>query len=211
MYIPSSKSAQSFELDPRVLSLMRASRFVEGAGRMIKTASSDSETWSTSLVKALASVNLEAKVDLAQLLQRLIVQSEDGITKTAKKKDSSRQDIILIASKHIKDSHYQVDLSKDSIVRDDKRLFMIGAYVREAYLGRYIIKRNFFFLSDNESGADEAFEEIRSKVMKIKSSYHNGQIGINEITGSISNVLTGIVPDLRFKEENDIGTTVKRD
>ena len=75
-------------------------------------------------------------------------ETQDIFEKTAaiRKNSKEKRDEIKIVSKSQKDSHYQIDVSKDLISKDNKKMFMISCYARDAYLGRYLIKRNFFYI-----------------------------------------------------------------
>ena len=130
--------------------------------------------------------------------------------KSASVKSSSREETIKIASKEVKDSHYQVDISKDLIEKSNIKLHMVSAYVRDAYLGRYLIKRNFYYLNDNEESANEVFDELTNKVKKIKAKYHEDKCTVSSILTDIRNILTGVVSDMKFEKEDELGTTVHR-
>jgi len=126
--------------------------------------------------------------------------------KEFKSKDTS----IKIASKEIKDSHYQVDVSKDMISKNGKKLIMISAYIREGYLGRYLMKRNYYYFPKNEKYADDTFAEIVNKVKRIKKSYHEGGIEIKGVTSNVYRIFDGIISDVKFDKEDDLGTNTKR-
>jgi hypothetical protein len=215
MLIFSSDNVQELGISPKIVDVLRARDFlgcvssISNSG-MTKTASTGSSNELViALAKVLSDMNLKTDVDIGDLFKRLL--SSVSIEKTAGTKRATRQENILIASKEIKDSHYQVDVSKDLIDREGKSLYMVSVYARESYLGRYLVKRNFFYLADNESGADEAFDELCAKMTKIKSSYHSGKIGIKSVTTEMVRVIHGVLSDVTFKDENEIGTTVKRD
>lgn len=127
-----------------------------------------------------------------------------------KKEFESKDVSIKIASKKVQDSHYQVDVSKDKVVKNGKDLIMISAYLKEGYLGKYLMKRNYYYLTKNESSANETFSEIVSKVKRIKKSYHEGGIEIKGVTSSVYKVFEGIISDVKFNEEDELGTNVRR-
>ncbi len=160
--------------------------------------------------KALSDMNLKTEIDLGELFKRIMVGQSTSIEKNASKKDKSREETIKIASKEVKDSHYQIDVSKDSIEKSGMKLHMISVYTRDAYLGRYLIKRNFYYLNDNESSADETFDELTNKIRKIKAKYHGDKCTVNGILTDVKNILIGVVSDMKFEKEDDLGTTVKR-
>lgn len=132
------------------------------------------------------------------------------LTKPMKKEFKSKDMSIKIASKAIQDSHYQVDVSKDLISKNGKKLIMVSAYIREGYLGRYLMKRNYYYFPKNESYADDTFAEIVSKVKRIKKSYHEGGIEIKGVTSNVYKIFEGIISDVKFKDEDEIGTNVRR-
>jgi hypothetical protein len=214
MIVLSSSNVQEQGISPKILDVLRASQVVDRVSMvsrapLTKTASvGAANDLVVVLAKVLSDMNLTTSVDIGDLFKRLLAAG--SLEKTADTKKGSRQESVLIASKEIKDSHYQVDVAKDFIEREGKSMFMVSVYARESYLGRYLVKRNYFFLPDNEKGADEAFEEVCSKMAKIKSAYHSGKINIKSVTSEMLRVVQGVLSDISFKEENDIGTTVKR-
>lgn len=142
-----------------------------------------------------------------------VEEDDDQYTvKIPKKKIAvnSKEETIKIASKEIKDSHYQIDLAKDVVSKNGKKMIMVSAYFRDAYLGRYLIKRNFYYLMNNDEAANETFAELNKKMRMIKSNYYDGRSTIKSIATDVHKVLQGVIADFRFEEEDELGTTVKR-
>jgi hypothetical protein len=165
--------------------------------KLIKTASNNANItdFLQIFAKALSDMNLKTEIDLGELLKRIMFWQSTSIEKNAAKKDKSREETIKIASKEVKDSHYHIDVSKDSIEKSGIKLHMASVYARDAYLGRYLIKRNFYYLDDNENSADETFDELTNKIRKIKAKYHGDQCTVNGILTDVKNILTGVVSD----------------
>lgn len=141
-----------------------------------------------------------------------VTKNDEELIERPKKKSSieSKDITIKIASKEIKDSHYQIDVSKDLVKKNGSKLIMVSAYFRDAYLGRYLIKRNFYYLPDNEEDADATYAEICKKMKMIKNNYYEGKITVKSISTDVYKVLQGIISDIKFDEEDELGTTVKR-
>lgn len=165
-------------------------------------------TMFTSMLNTL-NLKLGSENTMAELLNRLSKGDSDLNKQAAKKTGKERRDEIKIVSKHIKDSHYQVDISKDLITKDEKKMFMISCYARDAYLGRYLIKRNFFFTSDREEFADSAYDEIVTKMAAVKDRYYSGLIDVSAINTQFKRILDGIIAEIET-EEDSIGTNVTR-
>lgn len=130
-------------------------------------------------------------------------------SKHASRISAERHDDIKIVSKSIKDSHYQVDISKDIISKSGKKMFMISCYARDSYLGRYLIKRNYFYTEDREKFANESYEEILTKVGAIKDRYYNEVIDVSEIFAQMKKVLDGVISEIK-SEEDSIATNINR-
>lgn len=130
-------------------------------------------------------------------------------TSSVKKTGAEKKDEIKIVSKHIKDSHYQVDVSKDIITQDDKKVYMVSCYARDAYLGRYLIKRNYFFSDEREKFADNAYDEIMLKFGALKDRYYNEIIDVSAITTQMKKILDGVISEIQ-SEEDTIATNINR-
>lgn len=216
MIIFSQKNVDGLGISPKVIDTLKCGELAKVLSRykdsrMTKQASSDASANDIimAFAKALSDMNMTTDINIGDLFKRLLANSK-SLEKTAETKSGDKQETIHIASKEIKDSHYQVDVSKDTVNREGQDLIMVSVYARESYLGRYLIKRNFFYLPDNNDGADESFKEICAKMNKIKKSYHSGRINIKAVTSEMTRVVQGILSDIKFKEEDDLGTTVKR-
>ena len=137
--------------------------------------------------------------------------TQNTFEKTAAIRKNSREkrDEIKIVSRSLKDSHYQIDVSKDLISKNNKKMFMISCYARDAYLGRYLIKRNFFYTEDREASADDAYGEILLKMGALKDRYYNEVIDVSAIFAQMKKVLDGVVSEIHM-EEDSLPTNVKR-
>lgn len=180
-----------------------------GTKGLTKQASSNS-TLIGLFMEMLKHLNLETDKDkISNLIDNLSANEKVGIEKTSNIKNSERRDDIKIVSKSIKDSHYQIDISKDTIVHKGKKVFMVSCYARDAYLGRYLIKRNYFYTMDREASADETYDEIHSKMKALKDRYYNGIIDVPTICNQAKIILDGVISEVDFKEDS-LGTTVNR-
>jgi hypothetical protein len=182
---------------------------------MVKTASSgqngqlDTSSLIVLFTQMLSTLNMTANGDdIKDVVNRIAkgsVSKEASINKDSKE----RKDDIKIVSKSIKDSHFQVDISKDIIKQNGQEVFMVSCYARDAYLGRYLIKRNYFYTTDREKEANSSYDEIMTKVASIKDRYYNELIETSAIFTQIKQVLDGVISEIEIKE-NSIATNIKR-
>lgn len=180
---------------------------------MVKTASNgqiDKTALITLFTTMLATLNMTANEnDLKEIIGNM--SKNDKIDKEASMEKNSRErkDDIKIVSKHIKDSHYLIDISKDVIKQNGKEVLMVSCYAKDAYLGRYLIKRNYFYTLDREKFANDAYDEIMIKIGSIKDRYYNELIDVSGIFTQIKKVLDGVISEIEMKEDS-LGTNVKR-
>ena len=179
--------------------------------KMIKTASVDKNQ----LVNLFSNMLMCLKMETDDSQIEDIISKISSVTTNIKQKASinknseEKRDEIKIVSKHIKDSHYQVDISKDIVQHGNSKVFMVSCYARDAYLGRYLIKRNYFYTKDREQFADEAYEEILTKINAIKDRYYNDIIKVSDIVSHIKIGLDGVISEIKM-EEDSLGTSVNR-
>jgi hypothetical protein len=175
---------------------------------LVKTASSGQSDVLKVVAEALAGMGVVANIDIGELLKRLAAASQ--LQKTAAEEDGrgSKDETIKIASKRVDDSHIFIDVSKDSISKNGKSLLLVCAYVREGYLGRFMMKRNVYFLPDNAKDASEAYDEMVKKAKKVRERYYDGKIGVNDIGPEFKSCSDSIKGDLEFKDEDKIGANV---
>ena len=178
--------------------------------KMIRTASRESRS-NDKLINLLTNMintlNMKANDDV---ISKIATESNE-MNKSASinKNSQERRDDIKIVSKSIKDSHYQVDISKDIIQREGRKMIMVSCYARDAYLGRYLIKRNYFYTEDRNKFADNAYDEILTKVSAIKDRYYNEIINAHGIFEQIKQSLDGVISEIEIKEDT-LGTNVRR-
>ena len=194
----------------QIMSLVKKNK----SGGMIRTASGtqiDKNTLVNLFTQMLSTLNMTANSSDVKDIINKIAKESDNIDKKAStiKNSEERRDDIKIVSKSIKDSHYQVDLSKDIIKQDGKEIFMVSCYARDAYLGRYLIKRNFFYTMDREKFADSAYDEILTKIGAIKDRYYNEIIDVSAIFTQIKQILDGVISEIESKEDH-ISTNINR-
>ena len=159
----------------------------------------------TEMLKCL---HLNTQGDVKDVMHNLMANGGDNL-RSATSKSSNKSTEIKIASKRIKDSHYQVDVSKDIVDHEGTKLHMISCYMRDAYLGRYVIKRNYFFTVAREEAADNAYNEIILKMNSLKDRYYNGVIKVSSITTQAKTILDGVISELEMSDDS-LGTTVNR-
>lgn len=179
----------------------------QGSKPLIKTASTD-DTLITLFTQMLSCLNLKSNDNIKEIINSIASKAEP-LNKVAKKTTSERRDDIKIVSKNIKDSHYQIDISKDLIAKDGKKIIMVSCYARDAYLGRYLIKRNYFYTMDREEFADRSYDEILTKISDLRDRYYNDIINVSEIFAQTKKTLDGVISEIKI-EEDSIGTNINR-
>jgi hypothetical protein len=181
-----------------------------GSWKLVKTASAGSSELVSLFTQMLSALNMTASGDAKELIQKMAVESSDLSKNAAHNKHlDERSGTVKIASKSVKDSHYQIDVSKDVIKKAGKKMIMVSCYARDAYLGRYLIKRNYFYTEDRGKSADAAYDEILTKMGAVKDRYLNEVIDVHGIFEQVKQVLDGVVSEIKM-EEDSVGTTVKR-
>jgi len=176
-------------------------------GGLVKTASTGGDNAVAAIVNALSSMGIKANIDISELLKKV---AEAPMTKEAQQKSGDRQETVKIASKRIEDSHYDIDVAKSVIKKGEQSMIMVSAYMREAYLGRYLIKRNYYFLENNEKEADYIFDDLVEKFGRTRARYYDGKIGINGIFPEVKATLDATNGDLQTETEQ-IGSAYRRD
>lgn len=181
---------------------------------MIKTASSnlDQNQLVNLFSNMLACLNLKTSDDNMQgLITKLQdkINNKENIIKSARYESKERKDEIKIASKRVRDSHYQIDISKDEVTKNGTKIFMVSCYTRDAYLGRYLIKRNYYFTADREKACDSAYDEILTKMASLKERYYNEIIDVAGISTQMRVILDGVISEIHY-EEDSISSSIKR-
>lgn len=177
---------------------------------------SSNDTLVTLFSKMLECLNLKSNNEDIKNIITALTKAENKnsadipeFSKQASRITAERHDDIKIVSKSIKDSHYQIDVSKDIISKAGKKLFMVSCYARDSYLGRYLIKRNYFYTEDREKFADSSYDEILTKVGAIKDRYYNEVIDVSEVFAQIKKSLDGVISEIK-SEEDSIATNINR-
>ena len=176
---------------------------------MVKTASVSTDAV-ISAVKAFVTA-LEAMSASSHIPKEAV--SELGKTTTASYAGEikSRDVTVKIASTSVKDSHYFMDVSIDPIKKSDKSLTMVSLLLREGYLGKYMIKRCFYYLPTNAKEAEATYDELVRKAEGVKKRYLQGDSKPFDVLPQVKAFLDGVRGDFEFKDEDCLGTTVKRD
>jgi len=140
-------------------------------------------------------------------------ENSEGFVKTASSKnddeDEGMEEQIMFTSKEIEHPHYEVFTCLTTIKKNNKSLIMVSFYMKESYLGRYLIKRNFYFLKKSMGGAKKLYKNFVTETKKTRRDYYDDEIMHTEIVRLLQNYINESSGD--FKSERDsIGTTVKR-
>jgi len=191
--------------------------FDTSEAKMVRQASNGSASTDNLIqlfTQMLACLSMKTDGDVDQIMKSVaanVSKTEGSIFGQAAKVNSSetRKDEIKVVSKAQRDSHYQIDISKDTISLHGKKVYMVSCYARDAYLGRYVVKRNYFFTSDRESYANEAYDEIMTKMAALKDRYYNDLIKVSAISTQLKGILDGVVSEIKM-EEDSISTNINR-
>jgi hypothetical protein len=173
--------------------------------KMIKTASNGSADIISLFKTMIEALNLKSSINEEELLKK--ITKEAKIDKSIK--NDERSDEIKIASKKLKDSHYQIDLSKDIVVDNGKKIIMVSCYAKDSYLGKYLIKRNYFYLPEREKQADQTYDEILTKMSSLKDRYYNDIIQVQDVSTQMKTILDGVISEIKM-EEDTLGATIRR-
>jgi hypothetical protein len=188
--------------------------------KMVKTASSaiTQDSLITLFSKMLSILNMKVSDgSIEDMVKKLSSQTDitaennSSLNKQSAqtKNAQERKDEIKIVSKSIKDSHYQIDVSKDLVNHNNQNLYMISCYARDAYLGRYLIKRNFFYTSAREKSADNAYNEIVAKMNDVKERYYSGIIDVSSLFTQMKKTLDGVISEIEMAEDS-VATNINR-
>jgi hypothetical protein len=166
---------------------------------LIKTASTDNNALINLFTQMLSVLNLKVSDDnVKNVLESL---SNSDVKTAIRKNGGDKREEIKIVSKHQKDSHYAIDISKDLIIKNDKKIYMVSCYARDAYLGRYLIKRNYYFTQDREEFANAAYDEITLKMASLKDRYYNDILDVSGIFAQMKIILDGVISEIKSEED----------
>lgn len=205
MLITTSNNRFPYGLGERHLDIQTTGMLIDSLSSPIQKSASSGSNVMAAVVKALSGMGVKANIDLSELLKRL---SDDPMMKNAseEKTSDSEEETIRIASKKIKDSHYFFDITKDRVSKNGKSLILVAALMREGYLGRYLIKRNYWFLPDNNTEASDVYNELRKRCQRVRRRYYDEKIAVNGIFPEVKAFLDGTRGDLEDIEEDNVGT-----
>lgn len=167
-----------------------------------------------SLVKTASN----GKMTIGDFIERFGLSSkisfdEIGELKEAKKQivnDNKDKEVITIISKEIKDPHYEIYIEIADMEKSDIDITTLSFYCKEAYLGRYLIKRDAYFLRKNKKEAIKAMRNLVQAINDIKQEYYDGNMICGEVSKALHNIAQAQTGDFTFKKEESIGTTVSR-
>ena len=175
---------------------------------LTKTASVDKNDLIKLFTGMLQQLNL-SQSEADDVISNFAAKGSDKVKTSKTVRGGERKSDIKIVSKAIKDSHYQIDVAKDTIKHKGRKVFMVSCYARDAYLGRYLIKRNYFYTMDREASADEAFDEINTKMNALKNRYYEEVLDVSGIFTQAKQILDGVISEVEFGEDS-LGSTVSR-
>ncbi len=175
---------------------------------LVKTASVSSESAVINAMKAFVTV-----LETMAASSRLSSEEMSDLNKTAGKVVGmkSKDVTVKMASTNVRDSHYFMDVSLDPIAKEGKSLIMVSCLMREGYLGRYMIKRCYYYLPDNAVEAETTYNELVRKSEGVKKRYLQGEVKPFDILPQVKAFLDGIRGDFEIKEGEVLGTTAERD
>jgi hypothetical protein len=156
------------------------------------------------------------KVEIDKQIEEIFSSvSEDVIVKTASTDtsdddDDIKEDRVTFISKEIKDPHYEAYVSQAKIKKSGKSMRMVSYYVKENYLGRYLIKRNYYFYDKNKKEANNAYDILIDNTKKIRKKYYQEEIMSANIPQETQNLSNSMQGDFTFDSEDTLGTTVSR-
>ena len=115
---------------------------------------------------------------------------------------------IIIVSKDIKDSHYESYVYCFGANKDGKDMHIVSYFMKELYLGQYMIKRNFYF--ENKDDAESMHSDLESQTENIRDEYYSSNLKNHDVPVKMQNYLSEKSGDIKATEDS-IGTTVSRD
>lgn len=213
MMIAKNNPGMGCMLDERFFARSRATQILSAFGSkpaagMVRQASAGADPLAAikAIIEVLQAAGVKANIPeekLAVSLSKEAARDTDGTS-------GSMERTIRIASKTIKESHYFIDVTSDTIQHHGRKMIMVCLFMREGYLGRYMIKRNFFYMPENSGEARETFRELARKAERLKGRYHDGSINVNDFMPEVKALLDGIRGDFEI-EEDSIGSSAQRD
>jgi len=166
-----------------------------GRDKLIKTASKED-------LNKPVSVNNE-NMHVSTSYNQVIASKDEDDNKLEEKR-------IMIVSKEIKDPAYEMYMTKVAITQNGEKIYMVSFFLRELYLGRYLINRNLYFLKGNHSEAKKAYKDFIDKSEEVRNTYYAEGLPSIRIPIELQNFAIGQTGDFDFKDECQLGTTVQR-
>ena len=87
---------------------------------------------------------------------------------------------------------------------------MVSFFLRDLYLGRYLINRNLYFLKTNHNQAKKAFKDFIAKSKEVRDDYYNEECLSIKIPIELQNYAIEKTGDFDYKNEDTLGTSVQR-
>jgi hypothetical protein len=165
--------------------------------RLIKTASTNNK----SVLPSSSDENLKITSSVNEIIEAQGSTSEDI------KLEENRT---MIVSKEIKDPNYEAYITKVAVTKNSEKIFMVSYFLRELYLGRYLINRNLYFLKNNHAEAKKAYKELIAFTEETRESYYSEEIASINLPIKLQNHVIDMSGDFDFKDEDILGTSVKR-
>lgn len=127
--------------------------------------------------------------------------------KEAKSSKDIKESHLIIVSKNIRDSHYESYIYCFEANKDRNDMHIVSYFMKELYLGRYLIKRNFYF--EKKADALGLFDNLESETEDVRDRYYDGELENSDVPVKIQNYLSDLSGDIE-DSENSIGTSYKR-
>lgn len=183
------------ELD-KVISVIN--KVEKNKDNIIKTASSSVDN----IDKYITDDNLKSSVTVNDI----IVEA-----KSEESGNDLEEQRLTIISKEIKDPHYEANITKVKMKKGGKNIYVVSYFLRETYLGRYLINRNFYFLEKNHKRAKKLYSDLAEKTEEVRNEYYGTENFTSiKIPIQLQNYTIDQTGDFNFENEKSLGTTVQR-
>jgi len=163
---------------------------------LTKTASTDIDA----IDKYINGEDVKVNVSVSKILEAKKSDLDDEI-------DLIEENIKII-SREIKDPHYDVMISSTKMKNNSDKIYVVSFFLKENYLGRYLISRNLYFLENNVKESKKAFDEIVEFVKTVRNNYYEDEFDSIQIPIMLQNYIIKKEGDFNFERESKLGTTV---
>lgn len=106
----------------------------------------------------------------------------------AEKAPDFDEETVSFPSSLKRESHY---LCNVLFQRPEKKVFMVSAYLLETYLGRYALRKDFYFRDGSKGAARRCYERVLRAVRDLRQDIIDGSLMQNEIPVHLGRMLQG--------------------